>query len=157
MRASSRGALKPMPGVDSPLLSAPEHPQGAAPLTCLAASLRRWCLSVVCRGQRAISFDLPMTLESIMSFSSSCACASADIWRTGVALRIESAWRVEALGRAGVALARLAGQCGIVVTPRGPGTLHVLCIPYELLGDKRVPSAELKKRVNFSLCPEMRV
>ena len=56
MRASSRGALKPIPGVDSQLLSAPEHPQGAAPPTCLAASLRRRCLTVVCREQRAMSF-----------------------------------------------------------------------------------------------------
>ena len=82
-----------------------------------------------------------------MSFSSSCACASADIWRTGVALRIESAWRVEALGRAGVALARLAGQCGIVVTPRGPNTLHVLSTPYELLGNKVAASVELMVRL----------
>ena len=94
-----------------------------------------------------MSFDLPMILESIMSFSSSCACASADIWRTGVALRIESAWRVEALGRAGVALARLAGQCGIVVTPRGPNTLHVLSTPYELLGNKVAASVELMVRL----------
>ena len=57
MRASSRGALKPIPGVDSQLLSAPEHPQGAAPPTCLAASLRRRCLTVVCRAQRAMSFE----------------------------------------------------------------------------------------------------
>ena len=48
VRASTRGALLPIPGVDSPLLRPPEHPQGAAPPTCLAASLRRWCLTVVC-------------------------------------------------------------------------------------------------------------
>ena len=64
-----------------------------------------------------MSFHLPMILESIMSFSSSCACASADIWRTGVALRIESAWRVDWVGGPGVALARLARLFGIVVTP----------------------------------------
>ena len=56
---------------------------------------------------------------------------------------------MESLGWSGLALARLAGQYGIVVTPRGPGTLHVLSIPYELLGDKGVPSAELKKGANF--------
>ena len=60
-----------------------------------------------------------------------------------VALRIESAWRVDWLGGPRVALARLVCLFGIVVTPRGPGTLHVLSIPYELLGDKRVPLAEL--------------
>ena len=60
-----------------------------------------------------------------------------------------SACRVESLGRPHVAPARLAGQCGIVVTPRGPGSLHMLSIPYELLGDKGVSSAELKKGANF--------
>ena len=36
--ASARSALLPTPGVDSPLLRPPAHPQGAAPPTCLAAS-----------------------------------------------------------------------------------------------------------------------
>ena len=67
--------------------------------------------------------------------------------RGGCTLRSESACRVESLGRPHVAPARLAGQCGIVVTPRGPGSLNVLSIPYELLGDKRVPSAELMDRL----------
>ena len=48
------------------------------------------------------------------------------------------------LGRwPGVDLARLARLSGMVVTPRGPDTLHVLSTPYELLGDKRISSAEL--------------
>ena len=47
------------------------------------------------------------------------------------------------VGGPGVALAWLARLFGIVVTPRGLGTLHVLSIPYELLGDTRVPLAEL--------------
>ena len=88
-----------------------------------------------------------MLFESITAFSLSCARASADFWHAVVALRIESACRVDWLGGSGVALARLAGQYGIVVTPRGPGTLHVLSIPYELLEDKGVPSAELMDRL----------
>ena len=48
-----------------------------------------------------------------------------------------------ALAGLGVTLARLAGLFGMLITSRGPGTLHVLSTPYELLGDKRVPSAEL--------------
>ena len=46
-----------------------------------------------------------------------------------------------------MALARLAGQYSIMMTPRGPGTLYVLSIPYKLLGDKGVPSAELMNRL----------
>ena len=60
-----------------------------------------------------------------------------------VALRSASACRVKALGRPGVALARSARLFGIVVTPRGPGTLDVLSISYKLLGYKVVASAEL--------------
>ena len=48
-----------------------------------------------------------------------------------------------ALAGLGVTLARLAGLFGMLITPRGPETLHVLSTPYELLGDKRVSSAEL--------------
>ena len=48
-----------------------------------------------------------------------------------------------ALAGLGVTLARLAGLFGMLITSRGPGTLHVLSTPYELLGDKRVSSAEL--------------
>ena len=46
-----------------------------------------------------------------------------------------------------MAPARLAGQYSIMMTPRGPGTLYVLSIPYKLLGDKGVPSAELMNRL----------
>ena len=88
-----------------------------------------------------------MIFESITTFSLSCARASANFWRAVVALRIESAWRVDWLGRPRVALARLSCLFGIVVTPRGPGTLHVLSIPYELLGDKGISSAELMVRL----------
>ena len=90
-----------------------------------------------------------MNLESITTFSLSCARASADFWHAVVALRIESACRVDWLGRPRVALARLSCLFGILVTPRGPGTLHVLSIPYELLGAKGLSSAELKKGANF--------
>ena len=48
-----------------------------------------------------------------------------------------------ALAGLGVTLARLAGLFGMLITSRGPGTLHVLSTPYELLGDKRISSAEL--------------
>ena len=84
-----------------------------------------------------------MNLESITTFSLSCARASADFWHAVVALRIESACRVDWLCGPRVALARLAGQYDMLITSRGPDTLHVLSTPYELLEDKRVPSAEL--------------
>ena len=74
-----------------------------------------------------------------------CMAISGHFVRGGCTEVSESACRVESLGRPHVAPARLAGQCGIVVTPRGPGSLHVLSIPYELLGAKGVSSAELKK------------
>ena len=48
-----------------------------------------------------------------------------------------------ALAGLGVTLARLAGLFGMLITSRGPETLHVLSTLYELLGDKRVSSAEL--------------
>ena len=149
MRASSRGALKPIPAVDSPLLSPPEHLQGAAPPTLLG------CLFTTVVLDRRVPWTarddirrLPLILVSITAFSLSCARASANFWRAVVALRIESAWRVDWLGRPRLALARLAGRCGIVATPRGPGTVHVLSIPYKLLGDKRVPSTELRDRLS---------
>ena len=82
-------------------------------------------------------------------FSSICAWPSLEFLCAVDALRSESACRVESLGRPHVTVARLADQYGIVVTPKGPGTLHVLSIPYQLLGDKGVSSAELKKLANF--------
>ena len=90
-----------------------------------------------------------MTVGFVVSFSLICAWPSAEFLCAVVALRSESVCRVESLGRPHVAPARLSGQYGIVVTPRGPGSLHVLSIPYELLGAKGVSSAELKKGANF--------
>ena len=60
--------------------------------------------------------------------------------------RARAAWHDSAgLGPGlGVTLSRLAGLFGMLITSRGPGTLHVLSIPYKLLGDKRVPSTELR-------------
>ena len=52
-------------------------------------------------------------------------------------------FRVKALGRPGVAVARSARLLGMVVTSRGPGTLHVLSMSYELSGNSVVSSAEL--------------
>ena len=54
--------------------------------------------------------------------------------------------RVKALGRPGVALSCLAHVFGMVATPRCFDTLHVLSIPYKLIGDNVAVSAELKKR-----------
>ena len=82
-------------------------------------------------------------------FSSIYAWPSADFLCAVDALRSESACRVGGLSRPHVTVARLAGQHGMLVTSRGPETLYVLSIPYELLGDKRFPSAELKKCANF--------
>ena len=87
-------------------------------------------------------------------FSSICAWPSAEFLCAVIALRSESACRVESLGRPHVAPARLADQYGRVVTTRGPGTLHVLSIPYQLLGDKGISSAELKKLANFHRGPK---
>ena len=84
---------------------------------------------------------------TILPFSLSCACASADFLRPAVALWTESACRVEWLCRPRVTLARLAGLYGVLATSRGPGTQYVLSIPYELLGDKGVASAELMVRL----------
>ena len=84
---------------------------------------------------------------SIVAFSSICACASAELLRAQIVLRSASACRVEWLCRARVALARLAGQYGTVVTPRGPGAMHVLSIHYKLPGNEVVPSAELTVRL----------
>ena len=94
-----------------------------------------------------------MNLESITTFSCSCARASADFWHAVVALRIESACRVDWLGGPRVALARLSCLFGIVVTPRGPDTLHVLSTPYELLGNKVAASAELIMSLHKSAGP----
>ena len=68
-----------------------------------------------------------------------------------------------ALAGLGVTLARLAGLFGMLITSRGPGTLHVLSTPYELLGDKRVSisrahgqAAEIRgaeTRVKCPMCP----
>ena len=95
-----------------------------------------------------------MIFESITTFSSSCARASANFWRAVVALRIESAWRVDWLGRPRVALARLSCLFGILVTPRGPGTLHVLSIPYELSRNNVTASVEQESDHNFHCCPK---
>ena len=76
-------------------------------------------------------------------FSLFCAWPSAEFLCAELGQRSGSACRVEWLGWPRVTLARLAGQYGMLVTSRGPETLHVLSIPYELLGDKRVSSAEL--------------
>ena len=78
-----------------------------------------------------------------VAFSLSWTRAAAEFLRAEIGLRSGSACRVDSLCGPHVTVARLAGQYGIVVTPRGPGTLHVLSLPYKLLGDKRVPSAEL--------------
>ena len=80
-------------------------------------------------------------------FSSICAWPSLEFLCEVLALRSGIACRVESLGRPHVTLARLSGQYGMLVTSRGPETLHVLSIPYELLGDKRVASAELMDRL----------
>ena len=95
-----------------------------------------------------------MLFESITAFSLSCARASADFWHAVVALRIESACRVDWLGGPGVALARLAHLYGIVVTPRGPGTLHVLSIPYELSRNNVTAAVEQESDHNFHCCPK---
>ena len=52
-----------------------------------------------------------------------------------------------ALAGLGVTLARLAGLFGMLITSRGPGTLHGRSTPYELLGDTRASSAELMARL----------
>ena len=54
-----------------------------------------------------------------------------------------SVCRVEALGRPGVALARLVHLCGVWRHVRCTGALHMLSTCYELSGNKVVPSAEL--------------
>ena len=95
-----------------------------------------------------------MIFESITTFSLSCARASANFWRAVVALRTESARRVDWLGGPGVALARLARLYGIVVTPRGPGTLHVLSIPYELSRNNVTASVEQENDHNFHCGPK---
>ena len=94
-----------------------------------------------------------MNLESITTFSLSCARASADFWHAVVALRIESACRVDWLCGPRVALARLAGQYDMLVTSKGPGTLHVLSTPYELLGNKVAASEELMMSLHKSVGP----
>ena len=81
------------------------------------------------------------------TFYLSWTWASAEFVRAEFGLRSGSACRVESQSRPHETLARFPGQYSIVVTPRGPVTLHVLSIPYELLGDKRVPSAELMSRL----------
>ena len=73
---------------------------------------------------------------------------SADFVYVRVALRSASVCRVKALGRPGVALARSARLFGIVVTSRGPGTLHVLSIPYEPSGNEVISSGELRSRLS---------
>ena len=85
-----------------------------------------------------------MIVGFAMAFSLFCAWPSADISCAVVALRIESACRVEWLSQPGVTLARLAGLFGMLITSRAPGTLHVLSISYELLGDKVAAPAELR-------------
>ena len=58
-----------------------------------------------------------------------------------------------ALAGLGVTLARLAGLFGMLITSRGPGTLHVLSTPYELLGNKVAASAELIMSLHKSAGP----
>ena len=65
--------------------------------------------------------------------------------RPEVALRIESACRVKALGRPRVALARTARPCGVWCVRSGAGASHMLSIPYELFRNKVVPSVELRE------------
>ena len=60
-----------------------------------------------------------------------------------------------ALAGLGVTLARLAGLFGMLITSRGPETLYVLSRPYELLGDKRVSSAELMVKLQKSAGPKL--
>ena len=83
----------------------------------------------------------------MVSFYLSWTRASAEFLRAEFGLRSGSACRVESLSRPHVTLARFPGQYSIVVTPRGPGTLYVLSIPYRLLGDKEVRSAERMDRL----------
>ena len=101
-----------------------------------------------------------MTDGFAVSFSLSCTRASAEFLCAEVGLRIESAPRgmtQPALAGLGVTLARLAGLFGMLITSRGPETLHVLSTPYELLGDKRVSSAELMVQAAEIRGPETRV
>ena len=143
VRASARGTLRTIPGVDFPLLAPPARPQGERrPLTWLPLhDADAWpsCAvdSALCSSRL---LDIKM---SIMAFSSTCACVSANFVHVRVALRSASVFRVKARGRPRVALACSACLLDMVATPRGPGTLHVLSMSYELIGDQVAASAEL--------------
>ena len=81
---------------------------------------------------------------SILAFSLSLAQPSADFLCAEVALRTDSACRVNSLGWSGVALARTARPCGVWGVLSGTGALHMLSMSYELSGNKGIPSVELR-------------
>ena len=113
VRASARGSLVTIPGVDPPLFHPPARPWGERrPLTFTAFLRGAAQLSCAEHSARRLSIEFN-NLTCGTFFSLSCTRASADFLRPVVALRTESACRVEALSRTGVALARLAGLCGL--------------------------------------------
>ena len=147
VRASARGTVHTIPGVDSPLLTPPARLQGER---CTHTWLPwhdsdPWPSCAV--DSAPLSLRFPDIKESIIAFASSCACPSADFSCVPFTLRSESVCRVESHGRPGVAVARLVPLCGLWQVVIHTGALHVLSTCYELSGNKVVNSAELRVRL----------
>ena len=143
VRTSPRGTVHTIPEVDSPLLTPPARPRGerCTPTWLPLHDCDAWPSCAV--DSARISWSLLDIKESITAFASSCARPSADFRCVPVTLRSESVCHVKALGRPGVALARLVHLCGVWRHVRCTGALHVLSICYELSGNEVVHLAEL--------------
>ena len=155
VRACALGTVHTIPRVDSPLLTPPARPRGerCTPTWLSLHVSDPWPSCAV--DSAILSLRLPDIKESITAFASSCARPSADFCCVPVTLRSESVCRVKALGRPGVALARLVHLCGVWRHVRCTGALHVLSTCYELSGNKVVHSAEVRVSLQKCVLPNL--